>query len=58
MICSNFRKRTNNDSIYDLSPNSRPNWWQKKIERKPTFVVNDEPIGTGGQCKQTNVLFP
>lgn len=37
-----------NDNNYDLVSNQSPNWWQKKLDRRPILVVNNEPVGTGG----------
>ncbi|CAG2182635.1 unnamed protein product [Oppiella nova] len=35
------------DNNNDILANSRPNWWQKKVDKRPTLVVSDEPTGTG-----------
>ncbi|CAG2104149.1 unnamed protein product [Medioppia subpectinata] len=38
-----------NDKISknEVLDNSRPVWWQKKVDKRPALVVSDEPMGTG-----------
>jgi len=45
------------DNNNDILANSRPNWWQKKVDKRPTLVVSDEPTGTGGQSHLNIIMI-